>query len=320
MADTTAAIIHRFSTRDLPERDRLSRWREEFGRGLVRVDIEPLASDDRPFHAEATMLALGDVRTGVCTGSAVRFDRTRTLAAKGDGSVALIVNLQGKAAASHIGKEVTLGPGDATPFMTDEPALLSCTDHMGVLLPRAVLAARVRNIEDAAMRIIPRASEPLRLLAGYLALVRQEAVVGTSDLRQTIASHIHDLIALAIDANDDTRQAGSGAVAAARLAAAVADIAKSFTDPRLTLAALARRQGVSPRYLQRLFEESGTSFTARVQELRLQRAFALLSKSHAHGRRISDIAQDAGFADIAHFNRLFRARFGDTPTGVRGRR
>jgi AraC-like DNA-binding protein len=145
-------------------------------------------------------------------------------------------------------------------------------------------------------------------------------MVGASELRQTIAGHIHDLVALAINANDDTWQAGLGAMAAARLAAAVADIAKSFTDPALTLAALARRQGVSPRYLQRLLETSGNSFTARVQELRLQRAFALLSKSHADGRRISDIARQAGFADTGNFNRLFRARFGDTPSGVRRRR
>jgi AraC-like DNA-binding protein len=78
---------------------------------------------------------------------------------------------------------------------------------------------------------------------------------------------------------------------------------------------VARSQGISPRYLQRLLEESGSSFTARVTELRLQRAFALLGDTGL--RRISDIALDAGFSDISHFNRLFRARFGDTPSAVR---
>ena len=47
----------RFSTWDLPERERLSRWREEFGRGIVSVDVEPVAAD-RPFYAEATLQAL----------------------------------------------------------------------------------------------------------------------------------------------------------------------------------------------------------------------------------------------------------------------
>ncbi len=65
-------------------------------------------------------------------------------------------------------------------------------------------------------------------------------------------------------------------------------------------------------------QASGTSFTARVNELRLQKAFALLNERGGGGRRISEIALQAGFSDISHFNRLFRARFGDTPSGVRG--
>jgi AraC-like DNA-binding protein len=320
MAATTAPVIHRFSTQDLPERERLSRWREEFGRSLIHAEIEPLSSDDRPFHAEATLQALPGVRTGLCMGSATQYDRTPALVAKGDDTISLFINLEGTATASQRGGDVTLGPGEATQILTEEPAILTCSHHLGVLLPRTALAARVGNFEGAPMRLIPRASEPLRLLVGYLALVRQEAMVGTAELHQTIANHIQDLAALAINPNDDTRHAGLGAMAAARLAATIADISKSFTDPGLTLAALARRQGVSPRYLQRLLEDSGTSFTARVQELRLQRAFALLTRSQAQGRRIADIAEQAGFADTGNFNRLFRARFGDTPTGVRGRR
>ena len=65
-------------------------------------------------------------------------------------------------------------------------------------------------------------------------------------------------------------------------------------------------------------ETTGTSFTARLTELRLQRAFALLTEARDGKGRISDIALQVGFWDISHFNRLFRSRFGDTPSGVRG--
>jgi AraC-like DNA-binding protein len=63
---------------------------------------------------------------------------------------------------------------------------------------------------------------------------------------------------------------------------------------------------------------SGMSFTAHVNELRLQKAFALLAAA-GDARRISDIALEVGFSDISHFNRSFRSRFGDTPSGVRAR-
>jgi AraC-like DNA-binding protein len=74
---------------------------------------------------------------------------------------------------------------------------------------------------------------------------------------------------------------------------------------------------ISTRYLQRLLKTSGTSFTAHVVELRLKHAFTLLTAPDSSDVRICDIALQAGFSDISHFNRLFRSRFGDTPTGVR---
>jgi hypothetical protein len=46
----------RFSTRFLPDRERLPTWRDVFGRGVVRADVEPLS--DVPFRAEARLRAL----------------------------------------------------------------------------------------------------------------------------------------------------------------------------------------------------------------------------------------------------------------------
>jgi transcriptional regulator GlxA family with amidase domain len=66
-----------------------------------------------------------------------------------------------------------------------------------------------------------------------------------------------------------------------------------------------------------LLKTSGTSFTAYVTELRLNHAFGLLAAQGKSDLRICDVALQAGFSDIAHFNRLFRSRFGDTPKGVR---
>lgn len=310
----------RFSTWDFPERERLTRWREEYGRGMTRLDIEPLSSDI-PFHAEATVQALPGVRMASCANSALRVIRTRALAAAdGDDSIALLFNLDAEASASvaQRGRDVVFGMGDAVPILAHEPQILTTsTKCLSILLPLASLARRVSHVEDATMRVIPNGVQPLLLLANYLKLVQEKSVLGMPELRQTVVNHVHDLAALALGANRDTRESARGAVAAARLAAALADVAESFTEPGLTLAAVAHRQSVTPRYLQRLFERSGRSFSTHVNELRLQRAFTLLTQPHAGRRRISDIALQAGFSDASHFNRLFRARFGDTPSGVR---
>ncbi len=285
---------------------------------MALLDIEPLRSD-MPFYAEAAVQALPGVRAASCTNCAARLIRTRALAADGDASITLIFNLGAKASVSveHRGRDAVLGMGEAVPILAHEPSIVTSTKCLGILLPLSSLARRVTNVEDAAMRVIPNGVEPLLLLVSYLKLVQEKSVLGMPGLRQTVASHIHDLAALALGANRETRESGLSAVAAARLAAALADIGENFTEIGLRVESVARRLSVSPRYLQLLLEASGTSFTARVNELRLQKAFVLLTHLNSSKRRISEIAMEAGFADISHFNRLFRARFGDTPRGVR---
>jgi AraC-like DNA-binding protein len=307
----------RFSTWDLPERERLDRWREEFGRRIIGVEIEPRALH-APFYAEATLQALPGCRIAFCAGSAARLNRTPELAADGDDLIGLIVNLGPKVVMSQRGRDVPLQRGEAT--LVQESAALTHGDvrYYGLALPRPVLAARMTDLDASMMRAIPRSGTPLGLLVNYLDLIRKEPDLSLPEVRRCVVDHIHDLTALAFGANRDTKEHGLSAIAAAHLAAALAHIAESFAELGLMVETVARRQGISSRYLQQLLEASGKSFTARVNELRLQKAFALLTNERHKKRRISDIALEAGFSDISHFNRLFRARFGDTPRGVRG--
>src|SRR5262245_9202816 len=305
-----------FSTRGLPERDRLPMWREEFGRRMLRLDIEPLS--DLPFHAEATLRALPELRTVNCRGSAVRFQRTSAMSGSGDDSIGLVVNMGKRGTASQCGRDIVLVNGDATPFLTYRPSILSGMGHLGILIPRVALTSRLKDIDDVAMRLIPRRTESLWLLRSYLKLIGRNLILTTPETRSVVVAHVHDLVALAISRRAQIGECDLGAVAAARLNAALEEIAKRFDEPGLGVAVVAQSQGISPRYLQRLIETTGTSFTARVTELRLQRAFMLLTEARDGKSRISDIALQVGFSDISHFNRLFRSRFGDTPSAVRG--
>jgi AraC-like DNA-binding protein len=304
----------RFSTRAFPERQRLSRWREEFARGLLRCEIEPVSND--PFHAEAKLRALPGLRTADCSGSAARFDRTSAMAAEGDDSIGFVINLGKGATASQRGREVILRPGDAVPILTHEPAILTSTHHLGVLVPRTALASRLNNVDDTGMRMIPRGAESMRLLMSYMRMLHGRLDLGVPKLREMVVSHVHDLVAVALTPSLSIGESGLSALTLARLNVALGYMAAHFREPGLDVSTVARDQRISPRYLQRLIETTGTTFTAHVTELRLQRAFALLTEARDGARRISDIALQTGFSDISHFNRLFRARFHDTPSGI----
>jgi AraC-like DNA-binding protein len=306
----------RFTTDELPERDRLTRWREEFGRTIVSVDIASLAPD-APFRAEALLQRLPGVHIALCDGSAAELERTRSQAAASDDSIGMIVNLGEPAFALQRDVEVALDVGDAVLVRPDEPGRLRGITHLALVFPRAPLAERLHDLDGVFMKKIPGSRNALRLFLRYLRVIQSDMEPAEPALQQAIVDHIHDLAALAIGANRDTLEQGKGALAAARLAAIVEHIGRHFADPALSVARVAHQQDISPRYVQELLEQSGTSFVARVNELRLKRAFTLLTRFP--NRPVAEIAAQVGFSNVSHFNRLFRLRFGDTPSGVRSR-
>lgn len=96
--------------------------------------------------------------------------------------------------------------------------------------------------------------------------------------------------------------------------AAVAAMEHHLADP-LPLEALARRAGVGPRQLARLFAaELGIAPMAFYRRLRLQAAAAMLRDS---ALPVTEIALATGFAGSAHFAAAFRAATGTTPRRYR---
>ena len=74
---------------------------------------------------------------------------------------------------------------------------------------------------------------------------------------------------------------------------------------------------MTPRYIQKLFEDDGVTFSEYVLERRLAEAHRSLADPHLANRSISTIAFNAGFSDLSYFNRTYRRRFGATPTETR---
>lgn len=156
-----------------------------------------------------------------------------------------------------------------------------------------------------------------RVLSAVLAAVQREA--GAGEITPDAASAIGDvLLSLATSpplASDD--QLGSDCAGYAVVRRAIEFIDAHLDDPTLSVASIAADSCVSPRHLQRTFAGSGTTVTAVIRERRLERA-----KAHLVSRRdvpISHVAHRWGFADLAHFSRLFKAAYGEAPSVYRRR-
>ncbi len=95
------------------------------------------------------------------------------------------------------------------------------------------------------------------------------------------------------------------------------DVEARMNNPDLSLADVAAVHNVSTRYLQKLFENAGESFTHYLRQRRLERCRAdLIDPTHA-ALSISQIGFNWGFSDAAHFSRSFRDRFGSSPRSYR---
>jgi AraC-like DNA-binding protein len=108
-----------------------------------------------------------------------------------------------------------------------------------------------------------------------------------------------------------------GTIAAARLRTIKAFVTANLGNPTLSLAVTAAKLGVTPRYVQMLFERDGTSFTEFLRTSRTAQAMRLLRDPRTINRSILSIALECGFSQASALNRAFRQHYEMTPTDAR---
>jgi AraC-like DNA-binding protein len=306
-----------FSTDDFRDHERITAWREAFGRTLLKIDVSPQSSDR--FQAHARILRSPGI--GVIRSWTAGVDMANSPSLISNDDVTLGCVLTSRWSARQLARRTELHPGDGV--------LMSNSDLGGLTLPetcrfvtfgvsRSAIAPLVPDIGARFGGRVPASNPAFRVLLRYLELAEDDTVAAEPHLSSAFADHVCDLLALALGATRDSAElAQSRGLSAARLQAMKDDIRRSAHNPDLTVHTVAARQGVSLRYVQRAFEESGSTFTQYLAEQRLTAAYKALRRHALSAVPISTIALDCGFSDVSHFNRLFRQRFGCTPSDVR---
>ena len=309
--------VVRFSTADYPPRERLEAWREVYCRTLQPLEIEPLSGQE--FHTDATMRRMPGLAVNTVSRSAVIHNRRREFVDNDD--IGITVGLTSSFEASQCGRALTMDPGDAIVLTGAEAASLTaptCGKYIHLRVPKRSLSPLVAHLDAAYGQKVPARNAALRLLTRYIGILDESGALATLCLRRQVVAHVYDLIALAIGATEDAAESAANRGAPAALLWAIKqDVADHLDEPRLSIAAVAARHELMPRYVQRLFEREGTTFTAYLLEQRLAQAHRALIDPRYSGRKISAIAFDAGFGDLSYFNRTFRRQYGSVPSDVR---
>jgi AraC-like DNA-binding protein len=308
------------STQDFPERKRLEMWREVYGRAIANVDIEPIG--DAPFHANVSFELLPDVSIAAGSRSPARYHATKELVARGSKNFVLISLLRsGTATATQFGRELIDGVGSASVIALSTPSsstMLTEGSFITLALAQPAIATLAPRYADAFGSTIPRGNAALALLTKYVDMIRSDAEATDPALRRSISDHILDLSALALGASGDyAEMARQRSATAVRLAAIKSDILHALGRSDLSTEMIALRHGISPRYVRKLFEQSGTSFSEFILAERLARAQRMLTDKRCAHLNIAQIAHESGFGDVSYFHRVFRRHFGATPSDLR---
>lgn len=308
----------RFSSDDFPEERRLNLFRETL-ETVLPFAIEPVHG--ARFFNEVTLMTLPGLDAAIGTSEGAMFHRTKPLTRQSD-DLTLCITRDGRSMISQRGADMVMEGGDAFLGAAD---LVSTSGPLGgavgcltLRLPRRTLASSVLDLDAAFIRPIRRGNQALRLLTGYMDVVRHAVDSGSASVQRLVASHVHDLVALALGETAEAGEIARGrGLRAARLRAVKADVRIHLHERDLSAETVARRQGVSPSYVRKLFDLAGTSFSTFVLEQRLSFAHTMLRSPRFAGLGVSAIAYDVGFGDLSYFNRVFRRRYGATPSEVR---
>jgi AraC-like DNA-binding protein len=315
--DSTTPARFSLDTDRWPERDRFQMFCEEFIRRYNRLDIE--TPDESSFHVSMVLQRLGQAGIAFSSQSPLSCLRTPELLRDGDDSVSVVLMEYGSAYYAQQSKEWALGPGDAIvcdSAYRGEYTYTSSAKSWCIKVPRAVIKDSLQRDAGPGGLKLDKNDSARRLLYLYLRETLDTDLSGPA--ARLHEQHILDLLALALGGTREAQLvAGDRGLRAARRAAVLREIANRSADTRLTAVTIALTLGITPRYVHHLLEETGKSFTHHLLDRRLERATTLLRKAKWRHHRIVDIAAEAGFTDLSYFNRMFRRRYGATPSDIR---
>jgi AraC-like DNA-binding protein len=304
--DSAPADPVRFSTDSLPPDRRAVALGALHERGLLPIEALP--------HRDARVAVTKWFAPGATLLSGT-LDGVRQLGGVfPDDGVFVGINVGGASHAVQGSHDVTFAAGDAVVIdPADGPFAVTRSERalfLGLRLDRALAATGDRGLHVLA-------NPAVALLGGYLRIVAARGLLADASLAGAIVDHAATLVALAAATSGTDAPGVERGVGAARLLAIKADIEANLTDIGLDVAALAARQGVSARYVHKLFEAEDTTCAGYLLRRRLQRAHRLLVDPRIDSRTISAIAFDVGFGDLSSFNRAFRRAYAATPSEVR---
>jgi AraC family L-rhamnose operon regulatory protein RhaS len=243
------------------------------------------------------------------------------------GSGAYMVN--GQCLPYQQGTLLLLGPADYYHFVIDQPTcfeqLRFTGDYLASLMTIGAPAATWQQVRELAQHtalgrtgyLVQGANEPqLSALLAVLFTEYSQRQPGQEALAASLMGAVLSFVGRQLTGHLLPALPGRRNYAASIVQRLLAHIRQHIAEPsRLHVKELAQVFGYSPGHLSELFrQETGESLRQYIVRYRLWLAEAKLELSTL---TVSQIANELGFVDVCHLNKLFKKRHHLTPTSYR---
>lgn len=315
MGDRRGIEPLRYSTAGIAPAERHEAWSDRGWPSVAALfDSTPIG----PFSTSAENVYLDGIAVSYSTGTARLLERTPArIAADRIDILGVGVLLEGEMHGVARLREFEARAGEILLFDIAQPITMtmSIARSIQLAIPRAMAEGELGPVADLHGLVIGR--EEAALFYAHLIKLSEALQTISKEDAPRLARTLLDLLVVAVHAaahaHRDAPPRMVGMAARART-----EIRANLESPSLNVAGLCRRLNVSRSTLHRLFEsEGGVQTYIRNSRLDAGR-IALLDATN--DERIGAIAERLGFSDAAHFSRLFRARFDETPSQCRGGR
>jgi AraC-like DNA-binding protein len=315
-----------FRAQDEPMKTRLDYWQHVMRGVLGPVDLQaPDHPDfrDRLVLGELGPLKVGDVSvTGFDEGKPGHCTRTRRHVRRSDGHDLCWIGVQAGVCnvIEQHGRRAVAEPGDLVLVDLAEPwRYVGGPSRLAeIVVPRSLVPLPADDLARATGVRIPGGRGPGALVSS---LARQlPARLDDTDRSHAarLGTAVLDLFTVALATHLDRGRAAPPATRQRALLVEIhAFIEAHLGDPDLSPSTIAAAHFVSLRYLHKLFETEETTVAERIRRRRLERCRQDLLDPARRAEPVATIAARWGFADPAHFSRVFRATHGMPPAQYR---
>jgi len=316
MASNRSALGHLSAASGLPRTLSEHAARQGFMRQNLDLDVVNRSMSGKGFSV--VVRNYGSVRAADIHPASATFTRARKHLADGKDIVSIVISRGGQFSVEGVEGEARCRAHGAVVLESRRESVLHSPDETPVwtiCMDRAPLEPLLLDMRKPLQQCLQGDNPGLRLLTGYLNAL---CTLDRGCEPALVSQHIRDLALYAFGVTGDARAiVRERGVKEARLESVLGQMVQASSDSRLDPTQFAGQLNMSVRYLHRLLEPSGRSFSEHLLQIRLDRAASMLRDQTLKHLRIGQIATKAGFADISHFNRSFRQAFADTPKGFR---